>query len=52
VKKISKGLEKQGSIVYTHSHLPYKDGGVAIGLIIIANPIIGNDEDEKQHFNK
>ncbi|WP_348980981.1 carbamoyltransferase HypF [Desulfosporosinus sp. BG] len=35
--KISRNLEKEGFVVYTHSHLPSNDGGVAIGQIIIAN---------------
>ena len=41
--KISRNLEKEGFVVYTHTDLPSNDGGVAIGQIIIANSIIGND---------
>jgi len=42
LKKISHNLETEGFVVYTHTHLPSNDGGVAIGQIIIANAIIGN----------
>jgi len=40
--KISHNLETEGFNVYTHTHLPSNDGGVAIGQILIANAIIGN----------
>jgi len=42
LKKISRNLKKDGFVVYTHTHLPSNDGGVAIGQIIIANTILGN----------
>ena len=44
LKKISQNLEKKGFGVYTHTHLPSNDSGVAIGQIIIANSIMGNDK--------
>jgi len=37
LKKTSRDLGKEGFVVYTHTHLPSNDGGVAIGQIIIAN---------------
>ena len=43
LKKISCDLEKKGFTVYTHTHLPSNDSGLAIGQIIIANTILGND---------
>ncbi|TGE35253.1 carbamoyltransferase HypF [Desulfosporosinus fructosivorans] len=43
LKKISQNLKKEGFEVYTHTHLPSNDSGLAIGQIIIANSIIGND---------
>jgi len=43
LKKILRNLEKEGFVVYTHTHLPSNDGGVAIGQIIIANTIMGSD---------
>jgi len=42
LKEISRNLKKEGFVVYTHTHIPCNDGGVAIGQIIIANAIIGN----------
>lgn len=42
LKKISRNLKREGFGVYTHTHIPCNDGGVAIGQIIIANAIIGN----------
>lgn len=41
--KICRNLEKEGFEVYTHTHLPSNDGGVAIGQIIIANAKMGSD---------
>ncbi len=43
LKKISQNLKKEGFRVYTHTHLPSNDSGLAIGQIIIANTIVGND---------
>ncbi|MCO1603758.1 carbamoyltransferase HypF [Desulfosporosinus nitroreducens] len=43
LKKISENLKKEGFGVYTHTHLPSNDSGLAIGQIIIANTIVGND---------
>ena len=42
LKEISRNLERQGFVVYTHSHLPSNDGGIAIGQIMIANTIMEN----------
>lgn len=41
--KSCRNLEKEGFDVYTHTHLPANDGGVAIGQIIIANAKMGSD---------
>ncbi|MDO0823148.1 carbamoyltransferase HypF [Desulfosporosinus nitroreducens] len=43
LKKISENLKKEGFGVYSHTHLPSNDSGLAIGQIIIANTIVGNN---------
>ncbi|MGH4123260.1 MAG: carbamoyltransferase HypF [Clostridium sp.] len=43
LEKICCNLKRNNFGVYTHKDLPSNDGGVAIGQIIIANAIIGNN---------
>ncbi|MEQ8198371.1 MAG: Sua5/YciO/YrdC/YwlC family protein, partial [Clostridiaceae bacterium] len=41
-ENITKDLEKEGFIVYTHKNLPCNDGGLSLGQIIVADGIISS----------